>query len=133
MVPIVPDDNGLMSLHLDPKFEAGTGIIRYTIFATSTPLQVDTLTWMITAGGSTGITEHKNTMPVIYSTNGQLICKNLNGLFSKAWLFDMNGRLLIQQNINGNETEIPLQRFGSGTFIIRLSGKQNYIAKILNN
>jgi hypothetical protein len=133
MVPIVPGDNGLMSLHLDPKFETGTGIIRYTIFATSTALQVDTLTWIITAVGSTGIAEHKNVEPFIYSANGQLICKNLNGQFSKAWLFDMNGRLLIQQNINGSETTIPLQGFGKNMFIIRLSGKRNYTAKILNN
>lgn len=133
MAPIVPGDNGLMSLHLDPKFELGIGIIRYTIFSTSTPMQVDTLTWIITAGGFTGIAGLKNTQPIIYSGNGRITCKNLNSQFSKAWLFDLNGKLLIQQNISGDEAEIELQELCANMLILRLSGKRNFITKISNN
>lgn len=133
MAPIVPGDNGLMSLHLDPKFEAGTGVIRYTIFATNTPTKVDTLTWIITAGGSTGIAESKSSQPIIYSGNKRIICKNLNGQFSKACLFDMNGRLMLQQNIEGNESEILMSGFFSDMLILRLSGRRNFTIKILNN
>lgn len=133
MAPIVPGDNGLMSLHLDPKFQSGTGIIRYTIFATNTPTQVDTLTWIITAGGSTGIAEPKKSQPIIYSGNKQIVCKNLNGQFSKACLFDMNGRLILQQNIEGNEAEILAPGFYSNMLILRLSGRRNFTTKILNN
>ena len=133
MAPIVPGDNGLLSLHLDPKFEVGTGIIRYTVWATSTPMQVDTLTWIITAGGSTGIAETKAKQPIIYAHNGQIICKNLNSQFSNAWLFDLNGKLLIHQNISGDEAEIRLQELCTKMLILRLSGTRNFITKILNN
>lgn len=132
MAPIVPGDNGLMSLHLDPKFEAGTGVIRYIIYATNTSTQVDTLTWIITAGGTTGITEPKNVPPIIYSGNGRIVYKNLDNQFSKACLFDMNGRLILQQNIEGNEGEILISGFYSSMLILRLSGRRNFTTKILN-
>lgn len=133
MAPIVPGDNGLMSLHLDPKFEPGVGVIRYTIFATNTPTQVDTLTWIITAGESTGIIEPKNSLPIIYSADKRIFCRNLNSHFSNACLFEMNGRLIQQQNIEGDEAEILIPDFYSGMLILRLSGRRNFTIKILNN
>lgn len=55
MDSVVVGDNGLISLHLNPHVEAGTGIIQVTISANNTPTKIDTLTWIIIANGSTGI------------------------------------------------------------------------------
>lgn len=133
MAPIVPGDNGLLSLHINPKFESGTGIIRYTIFAVNTPLQVDTLTWIITANATTSILETENIHPIVYAGYRQIICKNLNGNYSKALLFDISGKLLFQMNIQENEIHIPTQDYNPQLLILHLKGKQSFTTKILNN
>jgi hypothetical protein len=132
MAPIVPGDDGLMSLHIAPGSEAGTGIIRYTIFATNTPLQIDTLTWIVTATGETGIDGTNKTTPFIYTENGGIICKNLNGNYVKAILYDANGRLLYQKNIKGEEVNIPVMDYGRQVLILQLRGRQNFVTKIIN-
>jgi hypothetical protein len=132
MNPIVPGDNGLMSLHLDPKNEAGTGIIRYTIFDTLTPQQVDTLTWIITASGPTGIPGKELLQPVAGTRHGRIWCRNINPDFNTAVLYDMNGRILFRQRITGKEIDIPAGHFSPGILILKLSGKKIFLTKILN-
>ena len=50
-------DFGLMSIGVDPGTILGTAFIQYVVWEESTPLQKDTLTWIITANGSTGIND----------------------------------------------------------------------------
>lgn len=132
MAPIVPGDDGLMSLHIDPKSEAGTAIIRYTIFATNTPHQIDTLTWIVTAAGETGINGTDKTTPFIYTENGVIICKNLMGNYVKAMLYDANGRLLYQKDIKGEEANIPVMNYSKPVLILQLRGRRNFATKIIN-
>lgn len=132
MAPIVPGDNGLMSLHLDPGLTPGTGIIRYVLFADNTAQQPDTLTWIITAGTTNGITTQQETLPVVACGNKQIYCSNLKGQFALALLYTANGSLLRRQKITGSETRILMETYPAGIYILKLSGKRNFITKILN-
>ncbi len=98
----IPGDNGLMSLHLNPHFEAGTGIIRYLFFDTNTPSQIDTLTWIILAG-ATGISALTTESPCITINNQTLSLKNADSRFDKLRILDMNGRIIYQASIDKNE------------------------------
>lgn len=130
--PIVYGGDGLMSLHINPNFEAGTAIIRYSIFATNTPTQIDTLTWIITATAPNAIVTTRNTLPTIYYDNKQIICRNVHENYSKAFLYDMNGRLLLQKNIETEEVTLFTYEYGPQLLILQLIGKQNFISKIFN-
>lgn len=130
--PIVTGGDGLMSLHVNPNFEAGTAIIRYSIFATNTPTQIDTLTWIITATAPNAIVTTRNTLPTIYYNNKQIICRNAHENYSKAFLYDMNGKLLLQKNIEKEEIVLYTQEYPSQILILQLIGKQNFISKIFN-
>lgn len=132
MVPIVPGDDGLMSLHLDPKTVAGTGIIRYSLYAANSAAQVDTLTWIITAGSPSGLSDPKAQRPVVYVSGYQVRCRNLQGLYNQASLYDLNGRLLVQQQVTGDEAILPVAHYNARMFILKLSGKRNFITKVLN-
>jgi hypothetical protein len=134
MDPIYPGDAGLMSLHIDPKFEAGTATIRYTIFAENTPERVDTLTWIITASGPTGFNEPDLSQPEIINNGKEIICKNLKGEYSKAFLYNSNGRLLASRDIavNDNELSISLQAHSTQIFILHLKGKRSFTKKVPN-
>lgn len=132
MAAIVTGNNGLMSLHINPHFEAGAGIIRYSIFATNTPTQIDTLTWIITATAPNGIEKVNNSKPVIYYSNKQIICGNLQDNFSKAFLYDLNGKLLLEKSIHTEEVTLFTGEYNPQILILHLIGKQNLISKIFN-
>lgn len=44
MDSVVSGDNGLISLHLNPHLQSGTGIVQVIFWATNSTYQVDTLT-----------------------------------------------------------------------------------------
>ncbi len=133
MTPIVPGDDGLMSLHLDPGTTPGTGVIRYVLYTSNAPQQTDTLTWIITAGNTSGITTRQEAHPTVVSDGRQLLCSNLGGQFTSAFLYAANGHVLLRQKITGNETRIPMEAYPAGIYILKLSGKRNFITKILNH
>lgn len=132
MAPIVPGDNGLMSLHLNPGSEPGTGIIRYRISAHNSPERVDTLTWIITAAPVTGISPLPAQQPLITVQDQQLLCLYPEGVYTTVLLYDMGGRLLYRQRLWGKEARIGLERYSNQLFVLKLTGKRSFITKILN-
>lgn len=116
----IPGDNGLMSLHLNPHFDAGTGIIRYLIFDTNTPSQVDTLTWIISAG-TTGISSLAADNPSITLFNQTLSVKNSEGRFDKLRILDIGGRIIYHTSIYKNE-QFTIPYFQTPFIIVQLCG-----------
>lgn len=132
MAAIVAGDNGLMSLHLNPHFETGTGTIRYTIFATNTPAQVDTLTWIITAVAPNAIAESLNAEPIISYNNRQIVLKNIDDKFTRVALYDLNGKLLLEQTVQSAQIIFRTDEYADQLLIIQLTGKQNLVTKFFN-
>jgi len=91
MIPIVPGDNGLMSLHCTPHTTIGAGIIRYALYATATPARIDTLTWIINAT-ATGIEDVNSAQPFIYCSNGVIYCSNTQNDYSEVKVYSIDGR-----------------------------------------
>lgn len=54
MVAVNPGDAGLLSLHLNPHFETGMGLVQVIMNESHTPNIWDTLTWKITSNGPAG-------------------------------------------------------------------------------
>ncbi len=98
MIPIVPGDNGLMSLHCTPQTTMGTAIIRYLLYATATPARIDTLTWIINAT-TTGIEEANSTQPVIYNSNGVIYCMNIQNDYTEIKVYSLDGREVLTSPI----------------------------------
>lgn len=132
MIPIVPGDNGLMSLHINPHNESGTAIIRYTIFEIHQPQKMDTLTWIISAGGHPNNISKINAKqdPKIWVDNGNIHCVNLNNNFSIISVCDLQGRKLFIQKIRGNEARISFRDINSGIYVLQLKGRNNFSRKI---
>lgn len=115
-------DIGLMSLHLNPHFEAGTAIIRYSIYATNTPLQVDTLTWIITASGATGISNLDYLLTSISIHNQTLYLSNIDERFSSLKIIDINGQIIYQSSIQDKEEQHYIPFINSPFVIVQLNG-----------
>ncbi|WP_133162715.1 hypothetical protein [Flavipsychrobacter stenotrophus] len=132
MATIVTGDNGLMSLHVNPHLQSGTGIIRYSIFATNTPSQVDTLTWIITAIAPNAVIEVSTLQPEIIIYNKRIAIKTLNDEYSQVILHDLNGKVLCHKDIQAGQTSISTQEYPTEVLILQLTGKRNFITKIFN-
>lgn len=132
MTAIVPGDNGLMSLHINPHFEAGTGIIRYWLYATNTPAQVDTLTWIVTALPSNFVEPLMVLTPVVTYANRQINCENIGNVFTDAMLYDLNGNILLKEKIISDRLTFPTDKYNSTLLFLRLNGKETFVRKIQN-
>jgi hypothetical protein len=129
--PIVYGGDGIMSLHINPNLEAGTGIIRYSIYATNSPLQIDTLTWIISATAPSGIEKTGESLPIILNVDKQIVCKNLNNNYSRALLYDISGKLILDKRISSDEIVLSTEGYNQ-LLILRLTGKQNLTFKFFN-
>lgn len=124
-LPVLPGDDGLMLIHCSPFTTPGTGIIRYTIYELNTPLQVDTLTWIIEAVASAGLSEIGESKPVFSIQGNRLIVGNDPGL-NKLRLIDTNGKVCFTGKLNP-ALEIELPVLPSAVYIVELSGSNRVI------
>lgn len=131
MAPIVPGDNGLMSLHLDPGSTPGTGVVRY-ILEEENSGRSDTLTWIISAGAGTAIQEPVLPDPLVYVTDRQLVALRLDGRYRAAALYSADGRLLAFVPLAGDSWRLSLAAYSPGMLLLKLYGKRNFIKSVLN-
>ncbi|MBK7763686.1 MAG: hypothetical protein IPI46_09975 [Bacteroidetes bacterium] len=124
MDPVYIGDIGLMSLHLNPHFESGTAIIQYSIYTTISPLQVDTLTWIITATGSTSIPNFDYLQPTISINNQTLYLNNIDKQFTSLYINDLNGNIIYQTTIGGNKEQHYIPYINSPFVIVKLIGNK---------
>jgi hypothetical protein len=125
-LPVLPGDDGLMLVHCYPNTNAGTGIIRYTIYEIHSPLQVDTLTWIIHAESTAGVNESTSNDPV-YSLNGnqfQLI-DPASG-FTDLTLLDLNGKEVFSSGISTSLC-VELPSLTANFYYLILSGNKTII------
>jgi hypothetical protein len=116
----VPGDNGLMSLHLNPHWEAGTGIVRYLLYDVNTPAQIDTLTWIISAG-AVAVTEQMDRQPFISLNRQTLTIKNADKRFKTLRILDIEGRIIYSSPVGISE-QYTLPLFQTPFLVIHLSG-----------
>ena len=127
MIPIVPGDNGLMSLHCTPHYTAGTAIIRYSLYATATPAHTDTLTWIVNAT-TTGIEESNPMLPLIYSANGAILCSNVSSDLMEIIVYSLDGREVFSSPLM-KSISLPDTKYQ--TVVVVLKGKSKmYSEKI---
>ena len=120
MIPIVPGDNGLMLLHCTPHLNLGTAIIRYTIYATNTPLHIDTLTWIVNAN-TTGIESYTEEDINVWYFQNNIHLTHGAEKFETIKVIDASGITLFKTMINF-QTTIRLPQFNCATCIIELDG-----------
>lgn len=122
MDPVYIGDVGIMSLHINPHFQPGTAIIRYSIYDTNTPSQVDTLTWIISSI-PTSINTLAYNKPTITFFNQTLKLSDIDNRFNLITVFDIFGRSLFKALISNTNEQYYLPQLPTSIMIIQLSGK----------
>jgi hypothetical protein len=98
-LPVLPGDDGLMLVHCYPNTNAGTGVIRYTIYEIHSPLQVDTLTWIIHAESTAGMSEFTSLNDTYTLIGNQFQLTNPKSKFTDLTLLDLNGKEVFSSGI----------------------------------
>lgn len=126
MLPVVTGEYGLLSIHITAHTNSGTAVIRYAVWETNLPLIVDTLTWSI----STGITAIENQMPEptgLLINDNQLIFQNLNANHQTVIVTDLQGRILLEQQISSTYAVVNLPDFSPGIYLVNVIGAHSMI------
>lgn len=130
MDAVVTGDNGLISLHLNPHFQAGTGIVQVLFWATSTPTQIDTLTWIITANGSLSTTEINKGYTILIFPNPTADKLNIETTFENGFdysITDFLGNTIFQNLSNQKNTFIQTSSFVNGIYFLTVSSNNKII------
>jgi hypothetical protein len=121
MDPIVPGDDGLMSLHAKAHDTNGTAIIRYAVWDRANIAHRDTLTWIINCYTTALNNLTKNT-PAVYSYK-KVICLNNPGLnYTRLVVYDLSGKALLKQQLSSDKMSFDLSFANEGFYIVELVG-----------
>ena len=123
MIPIVPGDNGLMSVHVKPLTVYGTATIRYLLYDINSGLAPDTLTWIVIADTVSGIADLHAANPEFQLIGNELILTEVSPLFSKINIYDLKGSLLFSAAINPFTNRLTLPEPLPSVLLVSISGE----------
>ncbi len=128
MDPLIVGDDGLLSLHLNPLSEAGTGVLRLQIWDTATSNQIDTLTWIITAKANSGLKQTKlsHEFKINEDKNNASITINqeLEQRFN-VLIFNHSGSIVYQNIFYQKSSVINTEFFSNGIYVLSISNEFN--------
>lgn len=124
MDPVFVGDNGLMSIHLNPHFEAGVGIIKVVLWEIKTPSKSDTLTWIITTKAASFIHSISKENAIYIYPNPAHESINIQSEFKNDFEYnisDMQGRIVFQAHSKSENLTQNLSSFLNGNYILTIN------------
>ncbi|MBK7569992.1 MAG: T9SS type A sorting domain-containing protein [Bacteroidetes bacterium] len=83
-----------------------------------------------TTGGGVGVTELPTGAVNIYSFGSTLnVINNANILDANITVFDMSGKMIINQMLNTGSTQVDMSAFTSGNYIVKIDAKDGVSTK----
>ncbi len=128
MLPVIPSEYGLLSIHITPHLSVGTAFIQYGIWESGNTSVVDTLTWLISSG-ITAITQAEVDEPMFWLSGNRLVIQHPSFLDRQLSCFDILGKLLFQQRITSAVTTIDLTTFPKGICFVNLTSDVSHITR----
>jgi hypothetical protein len=124
-LPVLPGDDGFMLIHCFPNTNPGTGIIRYLIYEIGSPLQVDTLTWIIHAESTAGLDEPASKPAYTLIGNDFQLTETGNG-YSNLSILDLSGKEVFSAGISP-ASHLAIPTLPSAYYYLVMSGNNKII------
>lgn len=121
--PIVTGDNGLISLHLNPHWQAGTGIVQVLFWEQKTPSQIDTLSWIITASGIIGINDIDKKNAIIIYPNPANEIINIITPFENGFeymIIDNAGKKICNNVAKSKTVFVQTSLYPTGKYVLKI-------------
>ena len=120
MLPVVPGEYGLMSLHITAIDGGGTAMIRYAIWETNNALIKDTLTWIIHSL-NTSIEGLQQNDFSIFTIGNILIMRSTNPSDGKIRLLNLQGAVCATLDFSGMQLQMDITAIPSGIYLLELT------------
>ncbi len=126
MDTVYNSDYGLLSVAIDPGIIKGSAVIRYVVWEHNTPLQKDTLTWIINANGPTGTSDIINNQSFLVYPNPaekiiQIVAPGKDGCAFN--INDLDGKEMLCGELTEGTNSILTEHLPTGTYILSISLK----------
>ena len=137
MDSVVVGDYGLISLHINPHFEAGTGTIQVLFWERNTPMLIDTLTWIISAKSNVGIHQFDAIKSISIFPNPTTDFIHLSTIFKDGFdysIFDINGKIVTKGSAANSNASIHLPPIPKGqyTIAVKHNNQVNFTSFLIN-
>jgi hypothetical protein len=130
MPTVLPGSQGILTVYVSPSHTYGTGIIRYTIWDSAAPTQVDTLTWIVHTK-TTGITSTTEKKPRVYVAAGQLFVSRPESKKQELLLQDITGKIVLRSELITAQTSFHLGQLPLGIYVMQIIGaNQHYVQRV---
>lgn len=120
MLPVVPGEYGLMSLHITAIEGGGTAMIRYAVWETNSALVKDTLTWIIHSI-NTSIEHLQENDFSVFTSGNKLIIRCTNPLDGKIRLLNLQGAICATMNFSGMQQQMDITDIATGIYLLELT------------
>jgi hypothetical protein len=136
MTPLNPATLGLLLLHITPHVNYGTAVIRYAVWDIANPTLKDTLTFILTANATAGISEAENKNAVsIYPNPSQGIFNvtSKQDDIKTITVSDNLGRIILQESINAKSALVNLTNEAKGIYFLKIqTAKSTETVKLIS-
>lgn len=132
MLPVFPDDYGMVLLHVTPKINYGEALIQYAVWDAKFPNEIDTLTYILIAEKATSIkSEYTSNIEIFPNpTNNILNISNNSIDLNSYYIRDIFSRIVLTGQLNSNINQVALQSLASGFYSIEIKDRNGKVKSI---
>lgn len=109
MNSVAPQEYGLILLHITPRINSGTAIVRYAVWDTANPLQIDTLTYILIVNEITRVYRFEKENKFNVFPNPSLDCIYITSLITSNFPYvisNQNGLEVSRGILSSNKVKI---------------------------
>lgn len=137
MIPVYPDDFGIVLLHITPKINYGESLIQYTVWDDKYPNEIDTLTYILQVIPASLEELELQNINIFPNPTSELINVSINShhIYSYS-LTDINSKQVLSGHLIGNITNFSIKEIPCGLYILEIkdrNGKVQITNPIIKN
>lgn len=130
MNPIAPLDYGFLLLHITPRVEFGTAVIRYAVWDIANPIRKDTLTYILTVGAATSVDDVRDQPASHLFPNPATNNINLTSMFGSGFQFfitDVSGRVIERGVSTSISHSLNIEHIPNGAYRVAFVSDKNVV------
>ncbi len=130
MNPVIPNDYGLLLLHITPHVNFGTAVVRYAVWDIAYPSLKDTLTYILTVSNASGIHEIKSEIDYTFFPNP--VKDNIRIVSSNEADFtfsinDLSGKKICSGITSEKSILVSMEDIPNGIYLISITDRNGII------
>lgn len=130
MNPVIPNEYGLLLLHITAHVNYGTATVRYAVWDIANPAMKDTLTYILTVSATSGINEAENKNAISIFPNPAKESINIVSKLQTGFQFlitDVSGKEIEKGISKTNSIAVNTQNLQNGVYTVSIFTENKFI------